>query len=56
MKEQKIMGGAQEVCNKMADLVGDLVKLNQPVLSVEHGSKKVKVTTDQGQTYEVSFT
>lgn len=46
-QQDKFVGGAWQISKLLADELGESVKLNSPVLSVEQGSSGVKVATAQ---------
>jgi monoamine oxidase len=47
-QQDRFVGGAQELSNRMAATLGDAVTLGAPVRSIEHDGQGVRVRTDGG--------
>ena len=48
------MGGAQQLSERMAEKLGEQVRLEEPVVRVKQDQDGVTVTTANGNVYEVS--
>ena len=53
LKERKFVGGSMQLSSKMAARLGDRVKLNHQVVSVEQSSDGIMVTCANGQMFKV---
>lgn len=53
-QERKMKGGMMQISKKMAESLGDRVKLNSPVTSITQGPSGVVVRTLDGQEYQGS--
>jgi monoamine oxidase len=53
-QQDRFVGGAQQISEKMAAELGDRVRLNAPVLAIEQGGPAVLVRTP-GETFETIF-
>ncbi|XP_064639889.1 amine oxidase [flavin-containing] B-like isoform X2 [Lineus longissimus] len=49
--ERKFVGGAQQISEKMADILGDRVKLSSPVLKIDQTGEEPLLTTEHGKKY-----
>lgn len=50
-QQDRIVGGSVRVAERMAEQLGDAVQLGKQVVTVEHGSQGVKVTTRAGEVH-----
>lgn len=55
VQERKFVGGSMQLSTKMAEVLGDRVHLNEPVIRVEQSDDGVTVTTSTGNVYKVSM-
>lgn len=54
LQERKFQGGSGQISECMAKELGDLVKMNSPVYSIDQTGDMVVVETLDKQTYKVS--
>ncbi|XP_064635285.1 amine oxidase [flavin-containing] B-like [Lineus longissimus] len=50
-QESKFVGGAQQISEKMADILGGCVKLSSPVLEIDQSGEEVMLTTEHGRKF-----
>jgi monoamine oxidase len=50
-QQDRIHGGTQGICQALANTLGDELKLDHPVMSVQHGLETVTVTCKNGHTF-----
>lgn len=54
-QERKFVGGSGQISEKIMEYLGDNVKLEKPVISIDQTGKSVIVETLDHETYEVIY-